>query len=170
MIAPLAVAGIAFCAWAVYLGGLAAVQELCENDRYPDTFALLDAGGGWACKRYLGLPWWLMCYQLLIIVAAVALARNIRAFHSALATAYGVGFVFFTYSADKFMANEKRPYWEDESPADARMNTLVAGCVMLAIVDGIAMFVMGMQGGMAHHDRAHGDKGVELPAPGPTAV
>lgn len=146
------VAGLCFIGWAIYLGGLASVQELCENDNLY-TFALLDAGGLWSCKRYLGLYWWFMCYQLGIIIALVALAKKLPYFRPALTTAYGVAFIFFTFSTDKFLANAKRPYWLNASPAKQRMNALVVGCIFLTVFDGVAMFALG---GMSTYDYDEG--------------
>jgi glucan phosphoethanolaminetransferase (alkaline phosphatase superfamily) len=72
---------LAFCAWAVWLGGLAAVQSYCVVGAGFETNVAESNG----CNKWYRWYWFLMAFELVLLIAVFATLIARRLAHSRLA-------------------------------------------------------------------------------------
>lgn len=127
---------LAFASWAVYLGGLAALQS-----SYPG-------------KNNFRFEWWVMSYEFFIIalLAVVAVTGQLRKFRSAFTALFAIGAIYYSYYAQQYV-----PFVIDSSPAfdalssslQTRYQVLAAGLIATSVSNFFVILAVGFGGSEA---------------------
>ena len=122
-------------AWIVSLSGTASSQANCDLNK-TQAVPLLNFP---TCSSVFGLPWWILCYQLFLLVIVVFLRWKDEAMMGAklpIVTNLGVLVSLQTVLANVFLQ-------ADSQAGSSEARAAAAGAIMLTMVDMVLIFVIG---------------------------
>lgn len=147
MLLPLA--ALAFATWAVYLGGLAAVQSDCDTDNAltrPVVMALSIP-----CSKAYRIWWFYMALEFVLFVtlAMTVVSGKVPQWRMSIIGLFAIATVLFIETSNDWLNALQMPAYDSESPlyqgntVRTRVRTLVAGAIMTATVNGLIVAMAG---------------------------
>jgi len=100
---------LAFCSWVVLLAGVASLQQWCAADESSE-YAVGTRHRNWECSQNLGLQWWNMVLELIVLLAVAATIMHAFALTSsrvALSTLLGVVTVMLMLDTNTYLNNHR---------------------------------------------------------------
>lgn len=150
----LPVLALCFCTWCVYLGGLASMQAICQNAPNDNGSAGLAGGVGFPssqqCSSIYSYWWFVMAFEFVAIVFGFIAAMSTNMLASWRMSALGmfvIATILYIEASNSFYSVlVSSPYYGDnQAPQIHRIRTVVAGAIMTAVMNGIAVIVLGMR-------------------------
>jgi len=149
--------GLVFCTWAVSLGGLASLQDNCNDATVAAAGSNLLGTAGLAgvrgisasvldCTKVYRYYWFIISYEIVIIFGlAYALATGIYATtRLAFLSLFAVASLLYMQTADTSLAIENINIFTVEQPLH-RGRTLTAGSITTAVLNVVLVFVLGLE-------------------------
>jgi len=147
---------LVFCTWSISLGGLASLQDNCNDT----TNAAAAAGTGTAgllgvrgvsasildCTKVFRYYWFIISYEIVIIfaLAYVLATKKYEATRLAFLALYGVASLLYMQTADTALAIENVSNYQNDQPLH-RGRTLTAGAITTAVLNLVLVFVLGLE-------------------------
>uniref|UniRef100_A0A7S0YIG7 Uncharacterized protein n=1 Tax=Polytomella parva TaxID=51329 RepID=A0A7S0YIG7_9CHLO len=142
----------AFCSWAIYLGGLASVQENCASATAAsgtDNHGYLSGITGFTdvtCYKLFRFYWFVMSIEFVSVVAlAVAIATgNLFKTRLSFLGLFAINTILYIMTTNSFLTANSLGYYNHGQPKH-RMRTTVAGAIMAATFNVLLTVVLGYE-------------------------
>lgn len=145
MLGVLPTIALAFCAWAVYTGGLAALQHDCDTDAGPEASRTRGLMGDFLpCSKSYRLPWFYMAFEIVILLLLLSFVtgKKLRSVRPAMVGLLAVATVLFIDIANRMLDGESIPYYQHGQPRH-RIRAIAAGAIMTALFNCLLILAVG---------------------------
>ncbi|KAL4428445.1 hypothetical protein ABPG75_002534 [Micractinium tetrahymenae] len=149
---------LAFCGWAILLGGLAALQQACHRTGLGTLAQMLPSAGrrllqnpligtvGYlapvGCNKIFSYTWWIMAFDLFVLVLlAVGITTIIGTFRGGMVAISAVLLLLLMDTANTYLYFNEINNLTDSIPSRAR--AVVAGAIISCIAYGILIIIIG---------------------------
>ncbi|GAB4814472.1 hypothetical protein N2152v2_001518 [Parachlorella kessleri] len=173
---------LAFCGFAILLGGIAAVQQRCGSVPTPDMAEYASMGylpGRVSCDKFFRYTWWITFFHFFVwfLVLAFLLTRSIHKFRAGLVGLLAAVTVLLMDTANTYLYFRMCLHLR-ETVSTFKDRTLVvfSGALISAVADGLLLMAIGWHDEMASWEERTGTKGygyettTTTTAPGTTPV
>ncbi|KAL4439222.1 hypothetical protein ABPG77_004124 [Micractinium sp. CCAP 211/92] len=149
---------LAFCGWAILLGGLAALQEACHKTGLGTLAQMMQPAGrrllqnpligtvGYlapvGCNKIFSYTWWIMAFDLFVLILlAVGITTIIGTFRGGMVAISAVLLLLLMDTANTYLYFNDISDLTDSIPSRAR--AVVAGSIISCIAYGVLIMIIG---------------------------
>lgn len=149
--------GLAFAGWAIYVGGLAALQHQCPGAPVDNT-ALLNGVDGFSsfvlpCSKVYRWAWFLMAFELVIMLTLLVSVAAGRLWHTRLAfiTLFAVATVLFMLQTERFLTvSSVNPWYSSGGSSERRNWVTFSGALILVVANILIILALGIDNTVDH--------------------
>lgn len=140
--ALLPIAFITFATWAVYLGGLAALQSGCDSSTGFGSYGLVN--DVLPCMKAYRLYWFYMAWEAVILTMMVCaiVTGTMHKMRPAFVGLFAIATVLFIEASNTFLNGQSNQYYQSGQNLH-RIRTITAGAIMTALMNAIAVIAIG---------------------------
>lgn len=147
MLLPLA--ALAFAAWCVALGGLAALQHSLHEDDISSNDFLgrgMGFGGNFTSSSVLRFYWFVIGWEFVLVVALLAAAASgfIHRSRNAFIGLFAVALMLYIMWSDASLSLRSRPPFNLGGKLEARARCMAAGAIMTAAFNALIIIALGI--------------------------
>uniref|UniRef100_A0A7S0RD99 Uncharacterized protein n=1 Tax=Chlamydomonas leiostraca TaxID=1034604 RepID=A0A7S0RD99_9CHLO len=140
--------GLTFCTWAVYLGGLASLQDDCSTEQVES----LDSVWGLSalpCSKVFRFHWFIMSWEVVVVamLAVAAVTGKLASMRTSFVGLFAISTLLYIEASNTFLTAQSATvtgqYFQEGQP-EHRLRTITAGAIMTALMNAIIVTVIGM--------------------------